>query len=65
MVFWDGKSKRRVAEALAAVKNNIVPSGYKENREKDLDKIEEELISPSYSEMGFLDNLEQLERITS
>ena len=43
MVIWDGKSKRRVAEALAAVKNNIVPSGYKENREKDLDKMPQEL----------------------
>ena len=37
----------------------------KHNDEKDLAKIEEELISPNYSEMGFLDNLEQLERITS
>jgi len=32
LIVWDGKSARRIAEASEGVKNNIVPSGYKENR---------------------------------
>jgi hypothetical protein len=33
--------------------------------ESDLDKVEAELIAPSYDEMGLLDDMRQLERITS
>jgi 5'-3' exonuclease len=35
LMCWDGKSKRRVAEAQAAVDIGMVKSGYKENRVKD------------------------------
>jgi 5'-3' exonuclease len=43
LMVWDGKSRRRVEASLEAVKSNIIPSGYKENREKDLDKMPQEL----------------------
>lgn len=35
LIVWDGKSKRRVAEANAAVEQKIIQSGYKANRKKD------------------------------
>jgi hypothetical protein len=37
----------------------------KHNGEQYLDEIEAELIAPTYSEMGFIDSMDQLERIAS
>jgi hypothetical protein len=37
----------------------------KHNGEQYLDEIEAELIAPAYSEMGFIDSMAQLERISS
>jgi 5'-3' exonuclease len=34
LIVWDGKSKRRVAEAQQGVEQGLVPSGYKKNRNK-------------------------------
>jgi len=42
LMVWDGKSKRRVAEASAGVERGLVPSGYKENRPKG-DDVRQEL----------------------
>ena len=35
LMVWDNKSKRRVEEAEKAVKEGIIPSGYKENRRQE------------------------------
>jgi len=35
LVVWDGKSKRRMTEAIKGVEDGIIRSGYKENRQKD------------------------------
>lgn len=35
LLVWDGKSKRRIAEAEEGVKRGVVSSGYKANRKKD------------------------------
>jgi len=53
LMCWDGKSKRRISEANGAVKNGIVPSGYKENREKDVDKMPQPL-KDFYQEASYL-----------
>jgi len=53
LMVWDGKSKRRISEANEAVKNGIIPNGYKENRERDPDKMRQEL-KDFYQEAPFL-----------
>jgi len=35
LIVWDGKSKRRIREASAAVEQRLIASGYKENRDKE------------------------------
>ena len=52
-IAWDGKSKKRMAEAREAVNRGIVPSGYKDNREKDLEKMRPEL-KDFYQQAPFL-----------
>jgi len=36
LLVWDGKSKRRIKEALEGVEQGIIKSGYKANRVKDV-----------------------------
>jgi len=50
-VVWDGKSKRRVAEAQAGVERGLVKSGYKGNRDRD--EIPEPLLN-FYEQSGYL-----------
>lgn len=45
IIVWDGGKARRKAEASEAVEKGIVPSGYKENREENLD------LEPLYEQM--------------
>ena len=52
-MVWDGKSKRRMNESIEAVKKGIVPSAYKENREKDPEKMPQEL-KDFYQQAPFL-----------
>lgn len=35
VMFWDGKSKRRMRESMAAVEKRIITSAYKANRDKE------------------------------
>lgn len=37
LIVWDGESARRVLEAQKGVEGGIVPSGYKENRDRGVD----------------------------
>jgi len=52
LMVWDGKSKRRVEEAKIGVEQGIVPSGYKENRQKG-DETPKQLLD-FYSQSDFL-----------
>jgi DNA polymerase-1 len=43
LMCWDGKSKRRMAESTEAVEKGLIPSVYKDNREKDKEKMPQPL----------------------
>jgi 5'-3' exonuclease len=49
LVVWDGKSKRRIAEAQAGVESGLVPSGYKENRKEKRQELQD-----FYAQLPFL-----------
>jgi 5'-3' exonuclease len=52
LVVWDGKSARRVLEAQEGVQKGLVPSGYKENRDKGDDMPQP--LKDFYSQADFL-----------